>query len=506
MTDLAVAEASYKTSDFLRSWQAPATRSRARRLVVATFVVITVLATLGPMTVLDLGPSPLLSPLRAQRLDYPPAEFTERRNKLCAAVNGMSPSPELEQESLGSADAGTIVLFAATEPALGIRFRQDHDFYYLTGNEDKNAILALDLADCGAALFLPPQTEREASRDGWNWLSQEGAKERWGLKRIDPVHTFDEFLARRRVSGRQDLWVRLSERDQVDQSRTDAALYFARRLANPWGGQPSEDAWRVAQLRERYPHFVLRDVTSHIDELRMHKTPLEIEALRRTGRISARAMERAIARTVPGVYEYEIEAEATHEIVKSGAEHAAYAAIVGSGANGNIWHYNDNGDQVQTGDLIIMDYGASLGYQTMDITRTWPVSGRFTELQERAYRAVLEAQKAIIAAMKPGVRREQTLRIARKIFDAHGFEGHYPGGAGHFVGMAVHDVGDYDRPLEVGMVIAVEPIIEIPEQKLHIRIEDTVLITETGAENLSAGVAKELADILALVGSATKSP
>jgi Xaa-Pro aminopeptidase len=189
-------------------------------------------------------------------------------------------------------------------------------------------------------------------------------------------------------------------------------------------------------------------------------------------------------------------------MIANGAEHPAYPAIVGGGANGNIWHYNDSAGELKAGDLVVMDYGASFGYQTMDITRTWPVSGEFDELQAKAYRAVLEAQKAIIAAMKPGVERSATREIAQEIFERHGFgEGHYPGGAGHFVGMAVHDVGDYSRPLEVGMVIAVEPIIEIPEHNLHIRIEDTVLITEDGAENLSASVPKELEEIEALVGS-----
>jgi Xaa-Pro aminopeptidase len=428
----------------------------------------------------------------AERLEYPPAEFQQRRAALCAELMG----------AIGddAQDRGTVLLFADTSPPVGVRFRQDHDFYYLTGNEDKNAALAMDVASCDAWLFLPPQTAREASRDGWNWLQQDGAAERWGFETIHPLHYFDEFLARRRVSGRQNVWARLSERDLIDQSRTDAGLFFARRLANPWGGQPSEDAWRVTQLRDRYPHYALLDVTPHIDELRMHKTKLETEALRRTGRISARAIERAIAFTAPDVYEYEIEAEATHEMIRNGAEHPAYPAIVGAGANGNIWHYTRNGDRVQSGQLIVMDYGASLAYQTMDITRTWPVSGEFTELQLRAFRAVLEAQKAIIAALKPGVLRDDTEQIARDIFDKHGFEGHYPGGAGHFVGMAVHDVGDYDRPLEEGMVIAVEPIIEIPEEGLHIRIEDTVLITKDGVENLSAGVPKEIDELLALVG------
>ena len=147
-----------------------------------------------------------------------------------------------------------------------------------------------------------------------------------------------------------------------------------------------------------------------------------------------------------------------------------------------------------------MDYGASMGYLTIDITRTWPASGEFTELQERAYRCVLEAEKAIIAAMKPGVTRQETREIAAAIFEMHGFSGQYPGGAGHFVGMSVHDVGDYSLPLQAGMVLAVEPIIDIPEQDLHVRIEDTILITEDGREVLSAHVPKELDEVLALVG------
>ena len=119
---------------------------------------------------------------------------------------------------------------------------------------------------------------------------------------------------------------------------------------------------------------------------------------------------------------------------------------------------------------------------------------------------MLEAQKAILAAMKPGVTREATRQIAVEIYAKHGFEGHYPGRAGHFVGMAVHDVGDYSRPLEEGMVIAVEPIIEIPEEDLHIRIEDTVLVTADGIENLSAAVPKELDEVLALVGRDVRDP
>lgn len=251
---------------------------------------------------------------------------------------------------------------------------------------------------------------------------------------------------------------------------------------------------------ERHPYYELRDISPVLDGMRMIKRPLEIEALRVSGRVSAEAVRAAIEATAPGRFEYELEAAATFTMITNGADHAAYPAIVGSGPNGTVWHYNDNGRQLEDGDLIVMDYGASFGYQTMDITRTWPVSGAFTELQERAYRAVLEAQKAGIAAMKPGATRQQTHDIVKAIVEKWGFDSRYASGAGHFVGMGVHDVGDYSLPLQVGMVIAIEPIIEIPEENLHIRIEDTVLITPDGNEVLSAAVPKEVDEVLALVG------
>jgi Xaa-Pro aminopeptidase len=391
-------------------------------------------------------------------------------------------------------------LFGKTVVPAGIRFRQDNDFFYFSGIEDLNAILHIDAATCETVLFLPSQTAREASRDGWNLLYQEGAADAHGFADIRPLTYLPEFLSRRRNGGPQEIFVRLSERTEVDQSRSDVAIFTARRMANPFGAHPSEDAWRAETLRERFPYYRLEDITPHVDPLRMIKTPREIEALRRNGWVSAEAHIRAIEVTRVGGWEYEIEAEATRTMLEYGAEGAGYPAIVGAGPNGNVWHYQANSRQLQDGDVIVMDYGASMGYLTIDITRTWPASGEFTELQERAYLCTLQAEKAIIAAMRPGVTRQETQEIAAAIFEECGFPNQYPGGAGHFVGMSVHDVGDYSLPLQPGMVIAVEPIIEFPEEDFHIRIEDTVLITETGHEVLTAHVPKELDEVLALVG------
>ena len=426
--------------------------------------------------------------LQAQRMTYPPEEFAGRRQALC--------------DEVGNQDLIMMVGKTMTQP--GVRFRQDNDFYYLTGVEDLNAILAIDTATCEASLFLPAQTEREASRDGWNLLYQEGAAAAHGLASIHPLTYLQEYFSRKRNATTQTLYVRLAETTEVDQSRGDTAIFIARRMANPWGSYPSEDAWRVEKLRSTFPYYELKDISPHVDMLRMIKSPREIETLEGNGWVSAEAHRRAIEVTRVGGWEYEIEAEATYVMLKHGAEGAGYPAIVGSGPNSNAWHYNKSSRQLQDGDIIVMDYGASMGYLTIDITRTWPASGEFTELQERAYRCVLEAEKAIIAAMKPGVTRQETREIAAAIYEKWGFEDQYPGGAGHFVGMSVHDVGDYSLPLQAGMVIAVEPIIDIPEEELHVRIEDTVLITETGHVVLSAHVPKEVDEILALVGKRAK--
>jgi Xaa-Pro aminopeptidase len=290
----------------------------------------------------------------------------------------------------------------------------------------------------------------------------------------------------------------LSEADQVSDGRRDTASNLGRRYKHPFG-VPSEEALQVGVLRQRYPFYELHDVTPVIDRMRQIKTPGLFETLKINGRISAEAIVQAIRATRPGRFEYELEAEATYHHVRHGVQVAGYPAIVGSGAKGLIWHYNDNGKPLEAGETVVMDYGGSLDYQVIDITRTWPVSGVFDETQLRAYQCVLEAQKAIIAAMKPGATRAQTRDISKAVFKKWGFDDRNAGGAGHFVGMSVHDVGDSNLPFEPGMVIAVEPILEIKEKNLHVRIEDTVLITKAEPLVLTASAPKEVPELLALI-------
>ena len=331
----------------------------------------------------------------AQRATYPPEEFTERRAKLCEQLDG-----------------GAVLMFSETMPRYGARFRQDHDFFYLTGYEGRNAVLLLEVDDCEARLYLPHQGDREKFIDGPNWLYAPEQAEGTGFE-VDHLAYLPEHLARRRgrlpgEAGRT-LWMRLGERDELDLARSEKGLYLGRREQNPWGGQPTEQAHQIATIRGRYPYAKLRDLTPHLDRLRTIKTPREIEVLRRAGKVSADGISAAIRATRAGGWEYELEAAAKHVFLKHGAEMEAYPAIVGSGPNGLIWHWVKNDRQLENGDLVVMDYGASFAYMTMDITRTWPVTGKFDEVQERAYRAVLEAQKASPAGKpRPSAARSTT--------------------------------------------------------------------------------------------------
>jgi Xaa-Pro aminopeptidase len=428
------------------------------------------------------------APALAERLGYPPEEFVARRKALATTLR-----------------EGLVLLTGRTLPNVATRNHQDNDFYYFTGNEDLNAVMIMDASSGETHMFLPRQSDREITSDGGNWLVDPDAPKRWGLETIQPLQMAAELLARRRTSGTQSLWVRLSEADEVDVARSTVSLQIARRMQNPFVAQASEQARQVAFLRETFPYYELRDVTPAIDRLRMIKTAREIRVLQENGRISAEAIVKAIEATRAGHFEYELEAEATAHHVRNGVQIAGYPAIVAAGKNGLTWHYNDNGKRLETGETIVMDYGGALDYQVIDITRTWPVSGRFTDIQRRAYDCVLEAQKAVIAMMKPGTTRAQTREAAEAIFKKHGFEARYAGGAGHFVGMSVHDVGDYAMPFEPGMVIAVEPIIQLPEHNLHVRIEDTVLITDGDPVVLTAAAPKEVDALLALIAKASSS-
>jgi Xaa-Pro aminopeptidase len=422
-------------------------------------------------------------PLAAQRVGFPAEEFAARRAALMDRLKD-----------------GAIILFGDAAAPAGSHFRQDNDFFYFAGNEDLGAIVVLVPASRASVLFLPPQTAREKMMDGANLLEAPDAKAKAGFTDIFPSSYLDEFLARSlaRFSGRFHL--RLSPRDSLDDARSETGLFDGRRARSHYNDQLSSDLYRIEKLRQRYPQMELRDLTPVVDEMRAIKTPREIEALRQNGKLSAEAVRQAMLATRPGVYEYEIEAAAMSTVLKGGARGAAYAPIVGSGPNSCILHYDKNSRRVEPGDVVLMDFGADLDHLAMDITRTWPASGRFTDDQRETYKTVLEVQKACIEAYKPGATPKDVQDHVAAAMKAKGIEPRgLEGGFGHGVGLSVHDV-PLGGVLKEGMVFAIEPGLYDEKKGFGVRIEDTVLITKTGCEVLTAGVPKEIAEIEKLLG------
>ncbi len=414
----------------------------------------------------------------AQRTGYSRDEFVRRR---AALMDGTK--------------TGGVILFGEVDVPAGAHFRQDNDFFYFTGNEDLGAVLVLLPEAREAFLFLPEQSAREVMVDGANLLHDPGARTKTGFKDILPLGYLDEFLARNLSRFDGVLHIRLSPRDLMDGARSETALMEARKARSPYNAQLPLDRDRVEKLRGRYPELALRDVAPAIDALRAVKSPEEIAILRRNGRLSAEAVKQAMLAGKPGAFEYEAEAAAMAVVLKGGARGAAYAPIVGSGPNTCTWHYDRNSRLIEGPDLVLMDFGADLDHLTMDITRTWPASGRFTAEAKEIYRVVLEVQKACIEAYRPGatpkdVREHVAAVLKAKGLDPRGLAGEF----GHGVGLSVHDV-PLGGVLKEGMVFAIEPALYYPEKAMGVRIEDTVLITRTGCEVLTAGVPKEIEDI-----------
>jgi Xaa-Pro aminopeptidase len=422
--------------------------------------------------------------VQGQRTGYSADEFARRRQTIMKEAGG-----------------GMIVLFGNDRRDAGTHFRQDNDFYYFTGREDVNAILVMVPKAGASLLFLPEQNPREIMIDGPNLLKDPKGAERAGVTAVHALGFFDEYLARNGASQGQAIHMRLSPRDTLDGSRSESDLFYARRSRIHYNDQLPIDYYRIAKMKDRYPSIAFLDITPKIDAMRVIKSAEEIVVLRRNGRVSAEAVKQAMLASRPGVFEYEIEAAAVGTILKYGAKGPAYAPIVGSGPNSCVWHYDDNGRQTADGDIVLMDFGADLDHQAMDITRTWPVNGVFTQEQREVYQLVLEVQKACIEAYKPGVTNADVQRYVADRMKAKGIDpGSLRGGFGHGVGLATHDV-PLGPVLREGMVFAIEPALYFPEKNLGVRIEDTVLITRDGVEVLTKDVPKEIADIEALLAT-----
>jgi len=389
-------------------------------------------------------------------------------------------------------------------------FRQDSDFYYLTGFNEPDALLLLipGRPEGEFVLFCPPRDPQMEIWTGYR-AGPEGCVRDFGADQAFPLTEIEQRVPEL-LDGARRLYYALGSDERLD-GRVRGWLNEIRGRARQGAQAPEE--------------LVLLENLLH--EQRLFKSESEQQVMRRAAEISAEAHCRAMRAAQPGMHEYQLEAEITGYCMQQGARFQAYSPIVGAGANACILHYIENAAPMQDGDLVLIDAGCELDNYASDITRTFPVNGRFSEAQKALYQLVLDTQETCIAAIKPGVPwnhihdlsveclTEGLVRLGLltgerdALIEEGAYRRFYMHRIGHWLGMDVHDVGQYKlngdwRPLEVGMVMTVEPGLYIaPDDEsvearwrgIGIRIEDDVLITESGCEVLTSAVPKTVVDI-----------
>ncbi len=396
-------------------------------------------------------------------------------------------------ERIGDANA---VIFANEKHRYPLKFRQSPDFYYLTGIEEPGAVLLLVGSAKRAIIFANRSEPWNADVEGPGIFDRKDAAEIYGIARF---YGLDQFFHSFAFTRSNKIYVPLTAPDDLQFARDEMLSLEGASLNHPLNSNFSRHKQAVDVLKKWMPEKTFFDINPILDELRWVKTPYEIERMRLAGKIGAEGVKEAIKGTKAGMFEYELEAAARYIYVKRGARGDAFTPIVPSGQNTLILHYEKNNRQMKEGEVVMMDYGADYDYYVSDITRTWPVSGKFTPEQEKMYRCILEARNAIIAMMKPGIKVSEMKNVAETVYKRYGFEKEFNDSGryvGHFVGMSVHDVGKDETPFVAGVVYNVEPLIQ--DAKQHLRLEDTILITANGAENLTANVPAEIAEIYAL--------
>ncbi len=400
---------------------------------------------------------PPLPALREPAQTQSPAVYAARREALMKAMG-----------------SGVAVVYAeGSEDAAG--YRQSADFFYLTG-----------VLEAGAVLVLAPQ---ERSHREFLFLpSRDPEAERWTGEREPIAAALRTKYGFERILRSGGLL-----RSVVDLASRSPTLW---QVTRPGAGEARpRDLQLYAKVQERVPGVSTKSLGWTLAQLRARHDSEELALMQRGIRITEAGHLAAWAAVRAGVSEGEVRAEAERVWRVRGSRRPAYESIVGSGFNSTVLHYPRSERVMQDGELVLMDMAAEYAHYATDITRTLPVNGRYTAEQRKVYDIVLKAQEAAFALVRPGVHYEDLDRAARKVIDEAGYGDYFIHGLGHFVGLDVHDAGAQHEPLEVGMVLTLEPGIYIPEKGLGVRIEDQVVVTPTGARYLTDGLPRRPEEI-----------
>jgi Xaa-Pro aminopeptidase len=379
-----------------------------------------------------------------------------------------------------------------------VAFRQDKNFWYLTGVESPGAALVLDGKSKSAILFLPAQDLGTESWNGEIWDAEDAWVEPLtGFGDVRPSEELEEVLAKL-LDGRKKLGTNLGPSIVLAGSYDAAGPFERAQKDDRLDGRGSREEALAQKLREKLGVEVF-DVNPTLVELRLVKTSEEIDAMRRAARAGALAHVEAMRSTSAGLGEWELDGLMSFVQIREGAFGKAYEAIVGSGKNACVLHYDANSRRMQAGEVLLIDYGPEVDHYTTDITRSWPVDGRFSARAAELYDAVLEAQLAGIAACRPGATIGDVNQACNEVVARRGLRDYVRHGACHYIGLEVHDPGSTRVKLVPGMAFTVEPGLYDEKAGIGIRIEDVVVITETGCEVLSALAPKERAEVERLV-------
>jgi len=396
-------------------------------------------------------------------------------------------------------------------------FRQNSDFFYLTGFEEPDAVLVLVPGRRQGQVIMFCR-DRDPELELWNGYRQgpEGVVKNFGMNDAYPESDIDDIIPGL-IEGRSTIYYSMGHDDQFDRRVLSWVNQIRAKVRN--GAKPPGD---------------ISDLAFLLHEHRLIKSEAELKIMQKAADISADAHCRAMLESRAGRYEYHLESAICHTFSENGARYPAYNSIVGAGKNACVLHYTENNARMEDGDLVLIDAGCEYQGYAADITRTFPVNGKFSEPQRALYDLVLKSQLAAIAAVKPGKKwntpHDVTVRVITKglvelgllkgdvktLIAEEAYRDFYMHRAGHWLGLDVHDVGEYRidgkwRPLEPGMVLTIEPGIYVAADNkkvakkwrgIGVRIEDDVVVTESGCEVLTHGVPKTADAIEALMAAA----
>ena len=431
--------------------------------------------------------------------DFSIVDFQERRSQIFEAIGNNS-----------------IALIQGAASIAGFKvFRQTNTFYYLCGLEAEHAYLLLNGKTKTSTIYLPNR-DKERERSQGKILSAEDidlVKKLTGVERVQGYGSLANDLVGTGLinRGAPYLYTPLSPAETGNDSRDEILHGQARAASDPWDSQSTREARFKKLVMERFPQFEIRDLSPILDAMRLIKSPKEIEIIRNATEIAGLAIIEAMRSTSPGVYEYQLDAAAKYIFYQHGAQGDGYPSIIGGGTNAYMGHYFHKTDVLIDGDLVLMDYAPDYHYYTSDVTRIWPVNGKFNKKQAALYKFIVAYRDALFRYIKPGITSNEVLNNAavdmkeyligksfvkpahlKAVQNGITFRGHFQ----HPVGMAVHDVGRvHGVTLQEGMVFTIDPMIWIPEERHYIRIEDVAVVTKTGVENLSDFVPSKIEDV-----------